>query len=244
MKDDTTIRGLAHSDTIHDSAIKQVQGLADYTDDLNEPAGLLHAYLGLSSCAHGRIASLDLDAVRRSPGVIDVMTAADIPGENDVSPNGKHDDPILADGKVLFWGQPVFAVIAETRDQARRAAAKAKIEYEELPHALDPMAALEADMGYVTEPLTLRRGDADRGMAAAPRRIKGRFAIGGQDHFYLEGQIAMAVPGEDDEVTINVSTQHPSEVQHMVAHALQVPSHSVVVNVRRMGAVSVARKRR
>ncbi|MBC9245834.1 xanthine dehydrogenase molybdopterin binding subunit [Paracoccus sp. 11-3] len=235
MKDETHIRGLAHTDTIHDSAIKQVQGQADYTDDLNEPSGLLHAYLGLSKCAHGKIASMDLDAVRASRGVIDVLTVDDIPGENDVSPNGKHDDPIFADGKVLFWGQPVFAVIAETRDLARRAAAKARIEYQELPFALDPIAARDAGMDYVTEPLTLRRGDAGKGLSAAPRRIKGRFAIGGQDHFYLEGQIAMAVPGEDDDITINVSTQHPSEVQHMVAHALQVPSHSVVVNVRRMG---------
>ena len=125
MKDETTIRGLAHTDTIHDSAIKQVQGRADYTDDLTEPHGLLHACLGLSQCAHGRIISMDLDAVRAAPGVVDVVTAADIPGDNDVSANGKHDDPIFADGVVLFWGQPVFAVIAETRDQARRAAHKA-----------------------------------------------------------------------------------------------------------------------
>ncbi len=235
MKDETTIRGLAHTDTIHDSAIKQVQGRADYTDDLTEPHGLLHACLGLSQCAHGRIVRMDLDAVRAAPGVIDVMTAADIPGDNDVSANGKHDDPIFADGVVLFWGQPVFAVIAETRDQARRAAHKARIEYEALPHALDPIAARDAGMGYVTEPLTLRRGDASAAMEAAPRRIKGRFGIGGQDHFYLEGQIAMAVPGEDDDVVINVSTQHPSEVQHVVAHVLGVPNHSVVVNVRRMG---------
>ncbi len=235
MKDETTIRGLAHTDTIHDSAIKQVQGRADYTDDLTEPHGLLHACLGLSQCAHGRIVRMDLDAVRAAPGVIDVMTATDIPGDNDVSANGKHDDPIFADGVVLFWGQPVFAVIAETRDQARRAAHKARIEYEALPHALDPIAARDAGMGYVTEPLTLRRGDASAAMEAAPRRIKGRFGIGGQDHFYLEGQIAMAVPGEDDDVVINVSTQHPSEVQHVVAHVLGVPNHSVVVNVRRMG---------
>ena len=235
MKDETTIRGLAHTDTIHDSAIKQVQGRADYTDDLTEPHGLLHACLGLSQCAHGRIISMDLDAVRAAPGVVDVVTAADIPGDNDVSANGKHDDPIFADGVVLFWGQPVFAVIAETRDQARRAAHKARIEYEALPHALDPITARDAGMGYVTEPLTLRRGDASAAMEAAPRRIKGRFGIGGQDHFYLEGQIAMAVPGEDDDVVINVSTQHPSEVQHVVAHVLGVPNHSVVVNVRRMG---------
>ncbi|AUH34939.1 xanthine dehydrogenase molybdopterin binding subunit [Paracoccus tegillarcae] len=235
MKDDIEIKGLAHSDTQHDSAVKHVTGRAEYTDDLTEPHGLIHAYLGLSKCAHGRINRMDLDAVRAAPGVIDVLTADDIPGVNDVSPAGHKDDPIFADGEVKFWGQPVFAVIAETRDQARRAAARAQIDYDALPHALDPIAAREAEMGYVTDPLTLRRGDADRGLAAAPHRIKGRMGIGGQDHFYLEGQIAMAVPGEDEDVVINVSTQHPSEVQHMVAHVLGVPSHSVVVNVRRMG---------
>lgn len=236
MKDDTTtIRGLAHQDTPHDSAIKHVTGRAEYTDDLPEPAGLIHAYLGLSQCAHGRITAMDFSATLASPGVIGVMTASDIPGVNDISPNGKNDDPILADGLVQFHGQPVFAVIAETRDQARRAAHKAKIDYDPLPHALDPMAAKEAGMGYVTDNLTLRRGDAPAAMTRAPRRIDGRFAIGGQDHFYLEGQIAMAVPGEDEDVILNVSTQHPSEVQHMVAHCLKIPSSAVTVNVRRMG---------
>ncbi|MDP0926779.1 xanthine dehydrogenase molybdopterin binding subunit [Paracoccus onubensis] len=233
MKDE--IRGLAHSDTIHDSAIKHVTGRAEYTDDLNEPAGLIHAYLGLSQSAHGMITGADFSETLASPGVIGVLTVKDIPGVNDISPNGKHDEPVFADGEVHFYGQPVFAVLAETRDQARRAAHKAKLVYEELPFALDPIAARDQGMGYVTEPLTLKRGDAGAAMSAAPRRIKGRFGIGGQDHFYLEGQIAMAVPGEDDDVTINVSTQHPSEVQHMVAHVLNVPSHSVVVNVRRMG---------
>ncbi|RNF35506.1 xanthine dehydrogenase molybdopterin binding subunit [Paracoccus methylarcula] len=235
MKDDTLIKGLAHSETIHDSAIKHVTGRAEYTDDLAEPHGLLHAYLGLSQCAHGRITGMDFTDTLAAPGVIGVLTAKDVPGVNDVAPNDKHDDPVFAEDEVKFWGQPVFAVIAETRDQARRAAHKARIDYEELPFALDPVAARDAGMDYVTEPLTLKRGDAGAGMAAAPRRIKGRFGIGGQDHFYLEGQIAMAVPGEDEDVAVNVSTQHPSEVQHMVAHVLDVPSHSVVVNVRRMG---------
>lgn len=235
MKDDTLIKGVAHSETIHDSAIKHVTGRAEYTDDLAEPHGLIHAYLGLSQCAHGRITGMDFTETLAAPGVIGVLTAKDIPGVNDVSPNGKDDDPVFAEGEVKFWGQPVFAVIAETRDQARRAAHKARVSYEELPFALDPVAARDAGMDYVTEPLTLKRGDAGAGMTAAPHRIKGRFGIGGQDHFYLEGQIAMAVPGEDEDVVINVSTQHPSEVQHMVAHVLDVPSHSVVVNVRRMG---------
>ena len=236
MKDDTaTITGQAHQDTAHDSAAKHVTGRAEYTDDLVEPTGTIHAYLGLSTCAHGRITGTDFTETLAQPGVLGILTAADLPGVNDVSPNGKNDDPIFAEGVVQFWGQPVFAVIAETRDQARRAAHKARIDYDVLPHALDPIAARDAGMGYVTDPLTLKRGDAPAAMAAAPRRIEGRFAIGGQDHFYLEGQIAMAVPGEDDEVVLHVSTQHPSEVQHMVAHVLGVPSNAVVVNVRRMG---------
>ena len=233
--DEITITGLAHSETRHDSAPKHVTGTADYTDDIPLPQGALHAYLGLSKCAHGRIARLDLDPVRAMPGVIGVLTAADVPGENDISPTGRHDEPIFAEGRVEFWGQPIFAVVAETRDQARRAAAKAVVEYEALPHALDPMAARAAGMGYVTDPLTLRQGEVGPAMAAAPRRIAGRFTIGGQDHFYLEGQIALAIPGEDDDVAIIVSTQHPSEVQHMVAHALGAASHSVSVTVRRMG---------
>ncbi|WP_112873117.1 xanthine dehydrogenase molybdopterin binding subunit [Paracoccus endophyticus] len=237
MKDasDTTIRGGVHQSVPHDSAVLHVTGQADYTDDLPEPVGTLHACLGLSQIAHGRIRSMDLDPVRAAPGVVGVLTAADLPGHNDVSPQGRGDDPILADGVVQFWGQPVFAVIAETRDQARRAAALARIDYDPLPHLLDPIAARDGGAGYVTPPLTLTRGDADAALAAAPRRIDGRFAIGGQDHFYLEGQIALAIPGERDEIALHVSTQHPTEVQHMVAHALGVPAAAVVVTVRRMG---------
>lgn len=227
--------GAAHQSVAHESATKHVTGQADYTDDLVEPAGTLHAALGLSTIAHGRIRSMNLDKVRAAPGVVMVLTAADIPGPNDISPTGKHDDPILVADEVMFHGQPIFAVIAETRLQARHAAARAEIDYEALPHHLAPLAARDAGMDYVTEPLRLRRGDPETAMAKAPRRRAGRFEIGGQDHFYLEGQIALAIPGEDDEMTIFVSTQHPSEVQHMVAHALGVRANAVVVNVRRMG---------
>lgn len=230
-----TASGSAHQSVAHDSAIKHVSGRADYTDDIAEPAGTLHAALGLSKIAHGLIRRMDLDKVRTAPGVVMVLTAADLHGHNDVSPTGKHDDPILAEGEVLFHGQPIFAVIARTRLQARKAAALAEIDYEALPHHLDPLAARAAGMDYVTEPLKLRRGTPETAMAASPRRIAGRFSIGGQDHFYLEGQIALAIPGEDDEMALFVSTQHPSEVQHMVAHALGTHANAVVVNVRRMG---------
>jgi len=235
MRDSTAIATGMHAAIPHDSAEKQVRGRADYADDLPEPQGTLHAALGLSRVAHGRLLGLDLDAVRAAPGVVAVLTAADIPGGNNISGSGKDDEPVLAESEVMFHGQPLFAVIAETRDQARRAALRAKAEVAPLPHATTALEAEAMGMDYVTEPLRLARGDTTTGLAASPRRIDGRMVIGGQEHFYLEGQIALALPGEDDEVTVHVSTQHPTEVQHMIAHVLGVPAHAVVVNVRRMG---------
>ena len=235
MKDAVSITGSAHTDRIHDSAAKHVTGGADYTDDIALPEGALHAYLGVSDVAHARLLGLDLSAVLAAPGVVGVLTAADIPGTNDISPTGLHDEPVFPTETIQFHGQPLFAVIAETRDQARRAAELAEVSYEPLPHALDPVAAQEAGYPYVTAPLTLERGAVAPAQEDAPHRIKGRMHVGGQDHMYLEGQIAFAIPGEDDEVSVHCSTQHPSEAQHMVAHVLGVPSNAVVVNVRRMG---------
>ncbi|WP_227271651.1 xanthine dehydrogenase molybdopterin binding subunit [Roseobacter weihaiensis] len=219
----------------HDSAIKHVTGRATYCDDIAEPAGTLHAYLGLSTRAHARIMELDFSAVQRAAGVVGVLTAADIPGVNDVSPTGRNDEPVLAEQKVEFWGQPVFAVVAETRDAARRAARLARITYEDLPHVLEPDVARAQGGPYVTPPLTLKRGTAETELLKAPHRLKGEMRVGGQDHLYLEGHIAFALPGEDDDVTVHSSTQHPTEAQHMVAHVLGVPSNAVTVNVRRMG---------
>ncbi|WP_281857274.1 xanthine dehydrogenase molybdopterin binding subunit [Litoreibacter halocynthiae] len=230
-----SIKGAVNTDLRHDSAIKHVTGRAEYCDDIAEPIGTLHAYLGLSTKAHALLRDVDLSAVRAAPGVIGVLTAEDIPGVNDVSPTGRNDEPIFATEKVEFWGQPMFAVVAKTRDAARRAAKLAQITYEDLPHALDPEAAQEAGMGYVTPPLTLKRGEAESAMVTAAHRIKGKLRVGGQDHMYLEGHIAFAIPGEDDDVVVHSSTQHPSEAQHMVAHVLGVPSNAVVINVRRMG---------
>jgi len=230
-----TIKGGVSTGLRHDSAIKHVTGRAEYCDDIAEPIGTLHACLGLSTRAHALIRDIDFSAVRAAPGVIGVLTADDIPGVNDVSHTGRNDEPVFAVDKVEFWGQPMFAVVAETRDAARRAAKLAQVTYEDLPHALDPEAAQAAGMGYVTPPLTLKRGDAASAMTAAKHRIKGKFRVGGQDHLYLEGHIAFAIPGEDADVMVHSSTQHPSEAQHMVAHVLGVPSNAVVINVRRMG---------
>ncbi|MDE9452002.1 xanthine dehydrogenase molybdopterin binding subunit [Aliiroseovarius sp. Z3] len=235
MKDNVSIRGAAHTDRIHDSATKHVTGAADYTDDIVEPVGTLHAYLGVSDVAHAAIRSLDLDAVRAAPGVVGVLTAADIPGHNDISPTGQNDEPVFPTDKIQFHGQPLFAVIAETRDVARRAAELAKVDCEVLPHALDPIAAQDAGYPHVTAPLKLERGAVEPAFETATNRIKGRMEVGGQDHMYLEGHIAFAIPGEDDDVVVHCSTQHPSEAQHMVAHVLGVPSNAVTVNVRRMG---------
>ncbi len=229
------ISGGVATDRKHDSAHKHVTGQAVYIDDMPEPAGLLHGCLGLGTVAHGKVVSMDLDAVHQAPGVVVVLTARDMPGSNDISPTGRHDEPVLADGLVQFHGQPLFAVIAETRDQARRACRLAKIVYEELPFITDVGETDRRNGKLVTPPLKLARGDAAQAIASAPRRLSGQMRVGGQDHFYLEGQIALAIPGEDQDVTIYSSTQHPSEVQHMVAHVLGVPSHAVTVEIRRMG---------
>jgi len=229
------IAGGVHTKQRHDSAHKHVTGTALYIDDMPEPADTLHGCLGLSTATHATIRSMDLSAVRAAPGVVDVLTGKDVPGENDISPTGRHDEPVLADGKVQFHGQPIFCVIAKTREEARRACRLAKVEYDELPFITDVAEADSKKPKLVTDPLTLKRGDAAAAIAKAPRKVKGQMRVGGQDHFYLEGQIALAIPGEDRDVTVYSSTQHPSEVQHMVAHALGVPNHAVTIEVRRMG---------
>ena len=222
--------GVAHP---HESAHLHVAGEACYVDDIPEIAGTLHAALGLSQKAHARIRSLDLGAVRAVPGVVAVLTAADIPGPNDCGPI-IHDDPILADGLVQYAGQPMFAVVAETNDIARRAARRAKVDYEELPAVLTPQQA-KRQQSYVLPPMHLTRGDAAAAMESAPRRMAGEFYVGGQEQFYLEGQISYAVPKEDGCLHLYCSTQHPTEMQHVVAHALELVANQVTVEMRRMG---------
>ena len=222
----------------HESAHLHVAGAAPYTDDLPELAGTLHAALGLSPLAHGVIEAIDLARIRALPGVVDVFSARDIPGVNDCG-SLVHDDPILAGeaGDTLrYLGQPVFAVIAITRDAARRAAAQAQavIKARPLPPILTPQDAHAAQQ-YVLPPMHLVRGDAAAAIAAAPHRARLQFDVGGQEQFYLEGQIAYAVPAEDRGMHIYCSTQHPSEMQHLVAHALARPAHAVQVECRRMG---------
>jgi xanthine dehydrogenase large subunit len=222
----------------HESAHLHVAGSAPYTDDLPELAGTLHAALGLSPLAHGVIDALDLDALRGLPGVVCLLSARDIPGRNDCG-SLVNDDPILAGeaGATLrYLGQPVFAVIATTRLAARRAAARAAevIRARPLPAVLDARQAHAAGQ-HVVPAMHLVRGDAAAAIAAAPHRIELEFELGGQEHFYLEGQIAYAVPADDQGLKVWCSTQHPSEMQHLVAQALGLPAHAVQVECRRLG---------
>ena len=217
----------------HESARLHVSGRARYCDDIPLPAGTLHAAFGVSDCAHGRLEALDLAAVRAAPGVVAVITATDIPGENNYG-GVVHDDPLLAADEIGYAGQPLFLVAATSYRAARRAATLAHADITPLPAILGIREAIAAE-SFVAPTRTLRRGDADGALAAAPHRLSGTVTMGGQDHFYLEGQIAAALPQDDGGVLVYSSTQHPSEVQHIVAHALGVAAHDVVVQCRRMG---------
>jgi xanthine dehydrogenase large subunit len=222
-----------HAAIAHDSAEKHVSGEALYIDDLPEPVGLLHLHVGQSTRAHARVTRLDLSAVRAAPGVVCVLTSADVPGRNDIGPV-QNDEPLLPEGLVRFVGQPLFCVAAETLPKARAAAALAVVEYEDLEPLLTIEAAQAAN-SLIEDSQTMRLGDARAAIAAAPHALSGKLAIGGQDHFYLEGQVALVVPGEDGDLHVWSSTQNPTETQHLIARCLGLRDHAVVVEVRRMG---------
>jgi xanthine dehydrogenase large subunit len=219
----------------HESAHLHVAGRATYIDDIAEVQGTLHAALGLSPVAHGRLRGMRLDALRELPGVVAIYTAADFPGVNDCGAI-VHDEPILSNGELRYLGQPVFTVIATTREAARRAAALAKdvLDIDVLEPVLDARSA-HAKREYVLPPMHLNRGDAAEAIRHAPHRLQGSLEVGGQEQFYLEGQISYAIPREDNGLLVHCSTQHPSEMQHAVAHALALSAHQVQVQCRRMG---------
>lgn len=221
----------------HDSAPLHVAGTARYLDDIPLPQGALHLAFGLAGIARGRVESIDLAPVLAAPGVVRVITADELIAAfgavPDCSPS-THDEPLLRPDAIHFHGQPLFIVLADSHLAARRAARLARIDYHEESPILTLEEALEADSRFEQGPVIWARGDAAAAMAAAPRRIAGRFPVGGQEHFYLEGQIAAALPQEDG-MHILSSTQHPSEIQHKVAHALHLPMAAVRVETRRMG---------
>lgn len=224
---------VVHKPIKHDSAAKHAAGTARFIDDLPEPEGLLHAALHLSDRTHARILSIDLSAAVALPGVIAAITVRDVPGNPDIAPV-VGPEPMLADGTVQFHGHPVAAIAAIDLATARRAAKLVRVEYEDLPAILSIAEAVDRE-SLLLPPLGLKRGDAPAAIAQAPHRLQGELHIGGQDHFYLEGQVSLAEPREDGDMMVRCSTQHPSEVQKLVARVLGIPLHSVIVECRRMG---------
>jgi xanthine dehydrogenase large subunit len=219
--------------TPHESAVRHVSGSARYVDDIPAPANLAHAAIGISSEASGYICSIDLTDVFASEGVIDVIVARDVPGQIDIGPVFKG-DPVLADKEIKFHGQPIFAVLAHTVEQARIAATLAKINIIPSNPILTIDEAQKAS-SYVRPSHSMARGNITKALAEAEHTATGSLSIGGQEHLYLEGQISMAVPEEEDRMLIFTSSQHPSEVQKLVAEVLAVKLHKIVVDMRRMG---------
>ncbi len=217
----------------HESAVAQVAGAATYMDDIPEIRGTLHAAPILSTVAHGRLLGVETCAALAMPGVVGVVLAQDIPGDPMLAAFAG-DEPVFARDTVQHIGQVIGLVVAKTVMQARRAARKVQLTIEALPAILTVQDALKVQ-SYVLPPVFVRRGNADTALAAAPHRLDGTLEVGGQEHFYLEGQIAYALPLEQNQWWVYSSTQHPGEVQHWVAHALGLDSHAVRVECRRMG---------
>ena len=218
---------------LHDSAYKHVSGFAEYTDDIKEPDSTLYGAIGWSKKAHAIIKKIDLRNVISSEGVISVVTSEDIPGRNDVGPvfDG---DPIFTNKKVEYYGQPLFAVAALSTEFARKAVLKAKVYYKELKPIVTIKDSL-AKKKLLFKVRKIKRGHPNKALSNSKHRLKGNFTTGSQEHFYLEGQAAFAIPNEDNNMVIYSSTQHPSETQQIVAKMLNQKSNSITVLVRRIG---------
>ncbi len=219
----------------HDAALRHVTGEARYVDDIPVPAGTLHLAFGLSEIASGRWTEIDLDTVRAAPGVVAVITAADLPGHNDVSPSPTFHEEMLSSGEIHYCGQPLFLVVATSHLAARKAARLGRPTVEEAEPVLTIEQALARDWRFEDGPRIYGRGAPEAAIAAAGRAVEGSIELGGQEHFYLEGQAALALPQEGGDMVVHSSSQHPTEIQHKVAEALGLPMHSVRVEVRRMG---------
>ena len=217
----------------HESARAQVAGAATYVDDIAEPRGTLFAAPILSGVAHGRLTAVDADAALAMPGVRGLVLSHDIPGSRMLA-SFAGDEPVFAIDRVEYVGQVVGLIVADSVMQARRAARRVQLKIEALPAILGVQAALAAK-SYVLAPVFVRRGDAALAISGASHKLGGTLSVGGQEHFYLEGQVALALPQEQGQWLIHASTQHPGEVQHWVAHALGLAGNAVRVECRRMG---------
>ncbi|WP_298861761.1 xanthine dehydrogenase molybdopterin binding subunit [uncultured Sulfitobacter sp.] len=218
----------------HDAAHLHVTGTARYVDDIPTPTGTLHLAFGLSDQACGTVTAMNFDAARTAAGVIAVLTAGDLPFANDVSPSN-HDEPLLATGTVHYIGQPIFMVIATSHLAARKAARLAEITIAPETPILTIDQAMASNSRFEDGPRIYTKGTPDTALPKSKNRLTGSLGIGGQEHFYLEGQAALALPGENGDMLVHSSTQHPTEIQHKVAEAIGLPMHSVRVETRRMG---------
>ena len=216
----------------HESAHLHVSGKANYVDDIPEIEGTLYAGLGLAEIAHGKIINMDLSAVWQAEGVVSVLTGTELL-HNNCGPVVA-DEPIIATDTVSFFGQVIFVVVAKTYQQAQQASRLAKVTYE----ALEPILTIEqaiARQSWILPPVQITAGDANAKLAVAPYRLQGMAQVGGQEHFYLEGQICYAYPKEEDMLQVLCSTQHPTEMQLLISEAVGYGMHQVSVEVRRMG---------
>jgi xanthine dehydrogenase large subunit len=217
----------------HESAHKHVSGEAIYTDDFSARKNMLEVWPVCAPHARARILRRDVSAARMMPGIAAVLLAEDVPGLNDVGAI-RHDEILLADKEVFYHGQIVALVVGDTQEACREAANRIVVEYEPLPPILSIEDAI-AQKSFHTEPNFIRRGDIQSALTASPQILEGEFSLAGQEHFYLEMQAASAEQGEDGSMFVMSSTQHPSEVQHIVAHLLNVPVNHAVVQSPRMG---------
>jgi len=224
---------LFNKNLAHDSGVKHVSGFAEYTDDISEPLGTLYGAIGWSKKAHAKIKKINLENVKKSEGVVSVVTYLDIPGRNDVGPvfDG---DPIFPKNKVEYFGQPLFAVAATSMEFARKAVLKAKVFYQELKPIITIEDALKKN-SLLFEPRVIKKGNPSQEIFKSKNYLKGNFTTGSQEHFYLEGQVAFVLPKEDKDLIVYSSTQHPSETQQIIAKMLNQKSNSVTVLVRRIG---------
>ncbi len=222
-----------HRPSIHESGFKHTSGEAIYVDDILSPAGLLVGQVFASPHPRATIQKLSLDIAKQVPGVIAVLGADDIPGINDISPFS-HDEPLLATDELYCVGQSVALVVAESPEACRAGIAAISLEVEAKPAIYGCRQAIDQE-SYIATPHVIARGDLDDGFASAETILEGEVESGGQDHFYLESQAALALPEEDGALTIWSSTQHPSEVQAKVGEVLGIPRQMVVVKTPRMG---------
>ena len=214
----------------HDSAKLHVTGAARYVDDIPIPARTLHLAFGLSTIAKGKIKSIDLSAVKEAPGVADIILSHDLPFKNDVAPNAD-DEPLLADVNVNFIGQPIFIVAANSHSEARYAARLAIIEYTEEQPVLSIKEAISLNSRFEDGPRIYEKGNILSAFKSSPMTLDGKLELGGQEHFYLEGQAAIASPQDDGEMVIYSSTQHPTEIQHKVAETLGLDMNLSLIHI-------------